>query len=141
MIETIQLEQLEVYKALFKAQEEIQNPLKNKENPFHKSRYADLAAYLDSTKGPLRKYDLFFTHTTFVREGLIICKTSLNHMSGQSIFTELPLGSATGIGMQAMRAAITYAKRYNISDICNICADEDDDAEAFEKENRKKKQE
>jgi hypothetical protein len=54
--------------------------------------------------------------------------TRLVHVSGQWIESLCPIPAAGD--MQKMGSAITYARRYSLSAICGIAADEDDDANA-----------
>ncbi len=54
--------------------------------------------------------------------------TRLVHSSGQFFQSECPVVGATD--MQKLGSAITYARRYSLSAICSIAADEDDDGNA-----------
>jgi hypothetical protein len=54
--------------------------------------------------------------------------TTLRHTSGQWISSEYPL--PMGATPQQLGSALTYARRYSLSSIACIAADEDDDAEA-----------
>ena len=57
----------EIATALAAAQAEIQNPSKSAENPFFKSRYADLAEVLNVVRPAFTKHNLSavsYTHLT-----------------------------------------------------------------------------
>ena len=120
----------ELAKALVKAQGEMQNAAMNKVNSFFNSRYATLGAIRDTIRKPLSDNGLCVTQTTAIGERSIILNTVLLHTSGQWISSEFPL-TFTG-KPQEMGSALTYAKRYQLSAIVGIAADEDDDANAAE---------
>lgn len=119
--------------ALAKAQAEMKNATLNKVNPHFKSKYADLAEIIDTTREVLAKHGLSVVQTTHVRDGQFVLATTLLHTSGQSIGGEYPLPMILD-KPQAMGLALTYARRYSHSAICNIAADEDDDANVAQAE-------
>ncbi len=115
-------------KALAAAQGEMKNAPLNRINPHFKSRYADLAAIRDAVVPPLSKHGLAVTQATSVGEGgTMVLTTRLAHESGQWIESVYPL--TPGANPQAMGSQLTYARRYSLSAIAGISADEDDDAE------------
>lgn len=116
--------------ALCKAQGEMQNATMNKVNSYFNSRYATLGAIRDAIREPLAKNGLCVTQTTAIGEKGIILNTVLIHTSGQWISSEFPLPFFAK--PQEMGSALTYAKRYQLSAIVGIAADEDDDANAAE---------
>lgn len=127
----MQSEQIDkLTEAFAKAQTTIKNASLNKINPHFKSKYADLAAIFDSVRKPLADCGLAVTQTTEIREGGFVLVTMLAHSSGQWIKSEYPL-PATG-RPQEIGSALTYARRYCLSAIAGIAADEDDDAEGAE---------
>lgn len=72
--------------ALAEAQKDIENAKKNSDNPFHKSRYADLAAVFEACKPALAANDIFVTQPpTFSKKGEAVLVTRLVHASGQWI--------------------------------------------------------
>lgn len=119
----------ELAAALAKAQGEMKAATFNKINPAYKSKYADLAAIIDAVRPALSKNGLSVTQTTRMTEGALMLETTLLHISGQWIKSEWPLPAGKP---QEMGSATTYAKRYTLSAICCIAADEDDDANAAE---------
>lgn len=121
--------------ALVKAQTELLNPDKNQSGYGYK--YADLASILDQTKPVLAKHGLAISQlATDDGNGRVGVKTILIHESGEMLESNLTLpipemkGTTT---TQAAGAAITYARRYAISAILNIAADEDTDAAGAQK--------
>lgn len=117
-------------KALVAAQTELQNPDKNHQGYGYK--YADLSSIIDQTKPVLQKYGLAVVQLAKDNgNGRVGVKTILIHESGESIKSTLtlPIPDMKGTtATQAAGAAITYARRYAISAILNISADEDTDA-------------
>jgi hypothetical protein len=127
----MQSEQIDkLTEAFAKASGNIKNASMNKINPHFKSKYADLAAIFDAVRKPLADNGLVVTQTTEIREGGFVLMTMLAHSSGQWIRSEYPL-PATG-RPQEIGSALTYARRYSLSAITGVAADEDDDAEGAE---------
>lgn len=114
-------------KALAAAQCEMKNATLNCINPHFKNRYADLAAIRDATVPILARHEITATQATTVDEHGFHLVTRLSHASGQWIEGVYPL--TIQANPQAMGSQMTYARRYTLSAICGISADEDDDAE------------
>lgn len=116
--------------ALFEAKKEIKPALKSAENPFYKSKYADLKEIDHAVKSALENNGLLLIQTTWVGEGnLPILKTYLYHVeSGQSISSEYPV-TYSKPDPQSIGSGLTYARRYQLACICGVIT-EDDDAEA-----------
>lgn len=130
MLEKIQSDQInELAGALAKAQSEIMPALKDSKNPFFKSTYADLASIWSACKDPLSKNGLAIIQTMDVNGDQHFLITTLAHASGQWIRSYLPIinekQNAQGFG-----SAITYMRRYALSAIVGVTADEDDDGNA-----------
>lgn len=122
--------------ALCAAQGAMQNASMNKVNSYFNSRYATLGAIRDAVREPLFNNGLCVTQTTKINEnGNIILNTVLLHISGEWVSSEFPI-LFTG-KPQEMGSALTYAKRYQLSAIVGIAADEDDDANAAEEKQPK----
>lgn len=118
--------------ALAKAQAQITGALKDSNNPFFKSKYADLAACWDACRKQLTENGLSVMQTTDVLGpdygGHVVVRTVLAHSSGQWISGILPV-KAKDDGPQAQGSGITYARRYALAAIVGL-AQIDDDAEA-----------
>jgi hypothetical protein len=112
----------EIAAALAKAQSQMKNAALNKVNPHFKSKYADLAGIRDTVIPALTANGIAVVQTLEASAVL----TRLLHTSGQWIESACPIPPAPD--MQKMGSAITYARRYSLSAICGIAADEDDDA-------------
>lgn len=118
--------------ALAKAQAAMKPAIFNRINPHFKNRYADLAAVLDAIRAPLADNGLSVTQTTEIREGGFVLVTTMRHATGQWIASEYPLPMASK--PQELGSALTYARRYCLSAIACIAADDDDDAEGARKD-------
>ena len=120
----------ELAAALSKAQGVMKPAIFDKSNPHFKSKYATLASIWDAIRKPLADNGLSVTQTTRMNGVGIILDTQLMHVSGQLISSEYPLVAGAP---QAMGSSMTYARRYCLSAICGITADDDDDANEAQK--------
>lgn len=122
----------EIFKALGLAQAEMTGAKKGSENPFFKSKYADLQSILEAVREPLSKHGLCVTQTINIStEGAAYVTTTMGHESGQYIFGECPIINTKG-DAQGMGSAITYARRYSLAAICGIAQMDDDGNAAVE---------
>lgn len=116
-------------KALALAQPALKNPPLDAVNPHFRSRYATLAAHIDSVRLPLATQGISVVQSTRIDvPGAVVVVTSLIHSSGEWISSELALPS--GGTPQTYGSALTYARRYALAALCGIVGDEDDDANA-----------
>ena len=116
----------ELAAALAKAQGAMNNASMNRINPHFKSKYADLAALWDAVRKPLSDNGLSVVQ--IIRDGSL--HTMLLHTSGQRLCSDYPLPATAR--PQEMGSALTYARRYSLSALVGIAADEDDDANAVQ---------
>jgi hypothetical protein len=117
----------ELATALAAAQAEMKNATLNRTNPHFKSRYADLAGIRDTVTPALTKHGLAVVQGTDTTDSGIVVVTRLLHKSGQWMESRFPISFDKP---QTMGSAYTYARRYSLSAMCSISADEDDDANA-----------
>jgi hypothetical protein len=114
--------------AMVAALGELQNVAKNALNPHFKNKYASLDAILDAVRPILTKHGLALSQEPLMEEGRAGVLTRVIHSSGEARESTLLLpvqqNTAQGIG-----SAITYARRYAISSILGIAADDDDDGQ------------
>ncbi len=115
--------------ALAKAQGMFLPVGKNSVNPHFKSKYADLASIIEATRGALSMNGLALVQGPVFINGRVVVVTRLLHSSGQWLESEVSLKAAQDTP-QAIGSAITYGRRYGLSAILNIHADEDDDGNA-----------
>ena len=116
----------ELAEALCKAQAEMGAAVKGAENPFFKSKYADLGEVVRAIKQPFANHGLSYTQFP-VREGESAgVVTMLMHKSGQyirDVYT-LPLAK---FDSQAVGSCLSYARRYALQSIAGIPTGSDDD--------------
>lgn len=120
--------------ALVKAQTGMKPVAFDSTNPHYKNKYASLPAVISAVMPKLTENGIAVTQTTELRQGAFVLVTTLRHSSGQWIAGEYLLPQVSR--PQEMGSAITYAKRYALSAMVCIAADEDDDAMASEKDNQ-----
>jgi hypothetical protein len=113
--------------ALCSAQAEMGGAVKDSNNPFFKSNYADLTSVIKVIKEPFAKHGLSFVQlpVTSVGGNGIGVATMLMHDSGQWIKSEylLPMDKVTP---QGAGSAITYARRYALQALAGIPSVDDD---------------
>lgn len=122
----------EIIKALNKAQKVFKPILKETENAFFHSSYADLAAYIDATKDGLAENGLVVVqgagYAVVGGAGRVEVTTLLAHSSNewfeQTLGMPVSKNDAQGVG-----SAISYARRYARGAILDLAA-QDDDANA-----------
>ena len=119
---------VELTKALSAFQGAIRSVPKRSVNPFYKSKYADLDAVWDMCRTPLSEHGLAVVQTPVEIDGKMYLETMLLHTSGESITAYLAL-NVKELTPQSVGSAITYARRYSMSAMLGISADEDDDGE------------
>lgn len=117
----------EITKALIIFHSEVGNVAKNSTNPYFKSKYGDLNSYLSVIKEPLQKAGLSFSQV-MIHNGL---KTIISHISGEfieSVFTCESLPS----DVQKLGAWFTYMRRYQLSAILGLNAEDNDGNDAIQ---------
>jgi hypothetical protein len=118
----------QIITALSKAQGEFTCALKDSNNPFFKSKYADLSSYWKACNEPLAKNGLALVQCTDEIDGKLYLISTLAHTSGQWFKSYLPV-IAQKPDAQSLGSAITYMRRYSLAAILGIVTDEDDDGE------------
>ena len=115
-----------IVEALLKAQSEMSNPKKGSNNPYFKSKYADLNAVREAVIPVLNSHGIIVLQPTVNVDGRNYIKTVLYHESGESIegLTEIIYSKANDA--QAQGSGITYARRYGLQSLVCIGADDDD---------------
>lgn len=115
----------ELAKALGKFQSEISGAKKGSENPFFKSKYANLEEVISCAKEALMGNGLSVSQFPITEERSAGVETILMHTSGQWISGKCLLACAK-VDPQGMGSAITYARRYAYQSILGIPAEDDD---------------
>ncbi len=111
----------ELAAALAKVQAKLVPAPKDSENPFFKSKYADLVSVWDACRGPLTENG--FSVTQLIKGDRL--DTYLLHSSGEYVVASCPI-LAKDQSAQAMGSAITYARRYSLAAVVGVVADDDD---------------
>lgn len=114
-----------LYAALAKAQGKFPDFPKNRQG--HGYRYADLSSILRKVRPILAREGLAMIQTIDGES----CTTTLAHESGAELAARYPLvidGTGRMNSIQRTGAAVTYARRYGLSALLGIAADDDTDA-------------
>jgi len=115
----------ELFTALSKAQKDIKGATKDSENPFFKSKYADLQAVVDACRDALAANGLCIVQTLSADANGVTLETILGHTSGQYITSSLPIRAKDNTP-QAQGSAISYARRYSLAAIVGVYQTDDD---------------
>lgn len=119
-----------LYEALFNLKSKMKAVIKDAINPHFRSNYADLNSHLDEVEPLCVEFGLILTQSTYCHhmDGLGVCnmvKTSLTHKdSGGTVSSALALPQLAD--MQKLGSAITYARRYTLSALLGMRAEDDD---------------
>lgn len=117
-----------ISKSLSLFQEEVQDPAKNSDNPFFKSKYVELDDLLQATRPVLAKHGLSVLQEPTSQDGQTVSiKTIILHLSGEWIEFEPLTLKAVKSDPQGIGSAITYGRRYSLSSILGVAWDADDD--------------
>jgi hypothetical protein len=112
--------------ALSKTQSILKGALKDSNNPFFKSKYADLASVWEACREPLAANGLSVVQMPCNdTPDSVALETILMHTSGQwisSVFS-MPVSKHDA---QAVGSAITYARRYALAAVVGIAPEDDD---------------
>lgn len=112
--------------ALLKISEVLINIEKNKENPFFKSKYADLPSLLEIIKPDLSENKLFIIQEAPMNEsGRTSIISRIIHESGEWIETNIDL-TPNKNDSQGAGGAITYGRRYALLALLNMGQSDDD---------------
>lgn len=117
----------ELAKALAQFQSEVVHPLKDKSNPFFKSKYVPLENVVEAITNTAPKLGLSFIQYPVASGEYTGIVTVLMHSSGEYIETEPVYAKPVKQDPQAVGSVITYLKRYSLSAVFGITSDEDDD--------------
>jgi hypothetical protein len=127
------MEKTNIYQKLLLAQQEIGTITKSKENPFFKSKYADINVILAIVKPILNKNGLVLTQAFVTREdgktGIITGLVEAENGQGLHYFVEMPLGATP----QQIGSAVSYFRRYALQSLLALEAVDDDANEASDK--------
>jgi hypothetical protein len=122
--------------ALAKAQSAITCPDRNREVEVKTNKgytytfkYTTLDHIIEHVRKPLTENGLWFTQILEGDQGKYRLVTRLMHSSGQYVESHTPL-LVENPGNQQFGSALTYMRRYSLTAMLGLAADEDDDANA-----------
>jgi hypothetical protein len=115
-----------IIEALLKSQKEIENVKKEAENPYFKSKYADLNSLIEACKKILNDNGILILQPI---NGEFV-ETTLFHTSGESISSRTKIVSKSDNNPQDQGSAITYARRYGLQSMLFMSAEDDDGEKA-----------
>ncbi len=117
-----------INKAIISAKREMKQPKFDSEVAYSgkKFKYASLSEILNCITFPLLSHDLYLSQKLDWDNGQAFLITEIRHSSGEHIGTKFPIDTKDKT-MQQIGSQITYVKRYSISALLGLAADEDTD--------------
>jgi hypothetical protein len=125
----------ELIAALCKAQAKFKPALKDADNPFFKSKYADLNAVWDACKEGLHENGLFVSQQLNTLQDKTWLRTRVYHSSGGYIESNVLVVVTKLNDPQSFGSATTYFRRYALAAILGIVTDDDDAEGAMSRSN------
>lgn len=124
--------------AFAKAQASIEAAKKDAENPFFKSKYADLGEVWRVVKDAFSPHGLSVIQLpeTDPEAGTVTLTTILLHESGEWLSGTMPVRVVKD-DPQGVGSGITYARRYALAGLCGVVSETDDDGEGAMARDRK----
>ncbi len=113
----------------------LHGAVKGSDNPFFKSKYADLAAVWGACRAPLAAAGLSIVQAPRLEDGIVYVDTILMHHSGEWIKSSVGAISKDS-GPQAVGSVISYLRRYALASVVGL-TQVDDDGEAAEGRTKK----
>jgi hypothetical protein len=122
--------------ALFKVKQQLKAVAKTSNNPYFKSRYADLNSHIDAVEDLLQENNLLLLQPTTVDEsgGNYVTTRITEAKTGQFVESTIKLIGETD--MQKVGSAITYGRRYTLGSLLSMKAEDDDGNLASGKSNK-----
>lgn len=118
----------ELFAALAKAQNTVENATKGSVNPHFKNRYADLAEVLNTVRPVFSSFGLSIVQNPSFDGSLVSVTTALCHEGGGYI-TAIASCVPAKADAQGVGSATTYLRRYSLASITGV-AQEDDDGQS-----------
>lgn len=118
--------------ALLAAQTAMQNAVKAGNNPYFKSKYADLNSVREACQPLLNANGIIILQPTVQKEGKSYVRTLLVHAaSGEWISSDTEIIASKPNDPQAAGSGLTYARRYGLQALVSLGADDDDGEKAM----------
>ena len=129
--------------ALAKAQAEFGQAVKEADNPYYGSKYADLAAVIGAVRPALSKNGIAMMHTLESDLERQVAVVTVGLYCGEQFMEVEVEAPATAKGkdgqpkfdVQSIGAAWSYLRRYSLQAICGL-ASEDDDGNSLQNDNK-----
>jgi hypothetical protein len=116
----------QIAEALVSAQKEIRFAVKDSTNPHYKSKYANINSVIDAVKAPLNNNGIAILQSLSPSDdNKLHLTTRLIHSSGEWI-EDTAVCPIQKQDPQGLGSAISYIRRYSISSLCALYADDDD---------------
>lgn len=128
----------ELAQALSRVQALLQGAKKDSNNPFYKSKYADLESVWDACREALTNNGFAIAQPLSENDNQSKLITLLLHKSGQWIKSEIKIKPQKE-DIQSLGAAITYLRRYSLCALVGVIQEDDDAESAIDPVARKKK--
>lgn len=123
-------------KALTKAQAEMGAVKKGSDNPFYKSKFADINAVIEAVKEVLNSNGITYLQPLKVievaGEKVTVVETVLLHESGEFMSSETEVVVKDKNDPQKYGASITYGRRFGLQSMIGLPAEDDDGNTASE---------
>lgn len=115
----------ELAAALAVAQGQMGGAIKGADNPFFKSKYADLGSVIAAVKEPLADNGLSYVQFPHASGGSVGVITRLMHSSGQFIEAGFSIPAPKN-DPHTYGSLVTYCRRFSLQSILGIPAEDDD---------------
>lgn len=115
----------ELATALSKAQGQMGGASKTADNPFFKSKYADLGSVIAAVKEPLAENGLSYVQFPFALEGTVGVTTRLMHSSGQFMESSFSIPAPKN-DPHTYGGLVSYCRRFSLQSILGIPSEDDD---------------
>jgi hypothetical protein len=116
----------QIAEALVSAQKEIRFAVKDSTNPHYKSKYANINSVIDAVKAPLNNNGIALIQSLSPSDdNKLHLTTRLIHSSGEWI-EDTAVCPIQKQDPQGLGSAISYIRRYSLSAMCAVYADDDD---------------
>mgnify|MGYP003655632930 FL=1 len=116
----------QIAEALVSAQKEIKFATKDSTNPHFKSKYANINSVIEAVKAPLNNNNIAILQSLSPSDdNKLHLTTRLLHSSGEWI-EDTAVCPIQKQDPQGLGSAISYIRRYSISSMCALYADDDD---------------
>jgi len=117
-------------KALASFQAEVNDPKKDSDNPFFKSKYVALNDLTAAVRPTLAKHGLSYMQFPTGDGAMVSMVTLLLHESGEWIESDPFAMKPVKADPQGMGSVMTYARRYSLQSVLGVAWEEDDDGNA-----------